>query len=94
MLVANGVLLVVGQNQPPSARQTVWQLLQSLRLTFPGFFITQRITHLYSQLIIWNIEINLIAIAKQYDNMATVAKMKEIVPEYKSNNSIYEKLDK
>jgi FlaA1/EpsC-like NDP-sugar epimerase len=36
----------------------------------------------------------LIDIAKQYDNMATVKKMKEIVPEYKSNNSIYEKLDK
>ena len=35
----------------------------------------------------------LIAIAKQYDNMATVAKMKEIVPEYKSNNSVYEQLD-
>ena len=32
--------------------------------------------------------------AKQYDNMATVRKMKEIVPEYKSNNSIYEQLDK
>ena len=36
----------------------------------------------------------LIAISKQYDDMATVAKMKAIVPEYKSNNSIYEKLDK
>ena len=36
----------------------------------------------------------LIDIAKRYDDMATVAKMKEIVPEYKSNNSIYEKLDK
>ena len=36
----------------------------------------------------------LIDIAKQYDNMATVRKMKEIVPEYKSNNSIYEQLDK
>ena len=35
----------------------------------------------------------LIDIAKQYDNMATVAKMKEIVPEYKSNNSIYVQLD-
>ena len=35
----------------------------------------------------------LIAIAEQYDNMATVKKMKEIVPEYKSNNSIYEQLD-
>jgi hypothetical protein len=33
-------------------------------------------------------------IAKQYDNMAIVKKMKEIVPEYKSNNSVYEVLDK
>ena len=37
---------------------------------------------------------DLIEISKHYDDMATVAKMKEIVPEYKSNNSIYEKLDK
>ena len=37
---------------------------------------------------------DLIDIAKKYDNMATVRKMKEIVPEYKSNNSIYEQLDK
>ncbi len=36
----------------------------------------------------------LIAISKNYDNMATVAKMKQIVPEYKSNNSVYEVLDK
>ena len=36
----------------------------------------------------------LIEISKQYDDMATVAKMKQIVPEYKSNNSVYEKLDK
>ncbi len=36
----------------------------------------------------------LIAISKQYDNMKTVAKMKEIVPEYKSNHSVYEVLDK
>ncbi len=35
----------------------------------------------------------LIKISEQYDDMATVAKMKHIVPEYKSNNSIYEKLD-
>ncbi|MDO4985020.1 MAG: nucleoside-diphosphate sugar epimerase/dehydratase [Prevotella sp.] len=35
----------------------------------------------------------LIEISQQYDDMATVAKMKQIVPEYKSNNSIYEKLD-
>ena len=36
----------------------------------------------------------LIAVSKNYDDMATVKKMKEIVPVYKSNTSIYEKLDK
>ena len=36
----------------------------------------------------------LIDISRQYDDMVTVRKMKEIVPEYKSNNSIYEELDK
>ena len=35
----------------------------------------------------------LVEIAKQCDDMATVKKMKDIVPEYKSNNSVYEKLD-
>ena len=35
----------------------------------------------------------LIKISFGYDNMVTVKKMKEIVPEYKSNNSVYEKLD-
>ena len=37
--------------------------------------------------------LDLIEISKQYDDMATVKKMKEIVPEYKSNNSKYEQLD-
>lgn len=32
-------------------------------------------------------------IAKEFDNMATVKKMKDMVPEYKSNNSVYEVLD-
>jgi FlaA1/EpsC-like NDP-sugar epimerase len=36
----------------------------------------------------------LVEISKHYDDMETVRKMKEIVPEYKSNNSIYEVLDK
>ncbi len=36
----------------------------------------------------------LFVIAKTYEPMATVAKMKEIVPEYISNNSVYTKLDK
>ena len=35
----------------------------------------------------------LIAISRNYDDMATVKKMKEIVPEFKSNNSVYEVLD-
>ena len=37
--------------------------------------------------------LDLIEISKQYDDMATVKKMKEIVPEFNSNNSVYEKLD-
>jgi FlaA1/EpsC-like NDP-sugar epimerase len=32
-------------------------------------------------------------ICENYDKMATVRKMKQIVPEFKSNNSIYEQLD-
>ena len=36
----------------------------------------------------------LVDIAKKFDNMETVRKMKAIVPEYKSNNSVYEVLDK
>ena len=36
----------------------------------------------------------LIEISKRFNDMDTVKKMKEIVPEYKSNNSIYEELDK
>ena len=35
----------------------------------------------------------LIEVSKQYDDMPTVKKMKEIVPEFKSNNSVYEALD-
>ena len=35
----------------------------------------------------------LIEVSKQYDDMLTVKKMKEIVPEFKSNNSVYEALD-
>lgn len=37
---------------------------------------------------------DLVEISKHYDEMATVKKMKEIVPEFKSNNSVYEVLDK
>jgi FlaA1/EpsC-like NDP-sugar epimerase len=37
---------------------------------------------------------DLMAIAQTYDDMAIVRKMKDIVPEFVSNNSIYESLDK
>ena len=37
---------------------------------------------------------DLIALSSRFDDLATVKKMKEIVPEYKSNNSIYEELDR
>lgn len=36
----------------------------------------------------------LVETAKRFDNMEIVRKMKEIVPEYRSNNSVYEVLDK
>ena len=36
---------------------------------------------------------NLITVSQRFDDMKTVQKMKEIVPEYKSKNSIYEQLD-
>jgi len=36
---------------------------------------------------------DLIQTAHHFDNMATVAKMKSIVPEFKSNHSVYEQLD-
>lgn len=36
----------------------------------------------------------LAAISCRFDNMQTVRKMKDIVPEYKSNNSVYDILDK
>ena len=36
----------------------------------------------------------LIALSLEYDDMATVKKMKEIVPEFISNNSVYSVLDK
>lgn len=36
---------------------------------------------------------DLLAISRQYDNMETVRKMKQIVPEYKSQHSVYQQLD-
>ena len=36
----------------------------------------------------------LVEVSGMFDDLATVKKMKEIVPEYVSNNSIYEELDR
>ena len=71
------------------------EVLNELEGTKPSFHEKIRIAEVreydYQEV---NKEIEeLIAISKNYDDMATVAKMKTLVPEYKSNNSIYEKLD-
>ena len=71
------------------------EVLNELEGTKPSFHEKIRIAQVreydYHQV---NHDIDeLIAISQQYDNMATVRKMKDIVPEYISNNSVYEKLD-
>jgi hypothetical protein len=71
-------------------------VLNELEGTKPSFHEKIRIAEVreydYEQV---NKEIeDLIAISKNFDDMETVRKMKAIVPEYKSNNSIYEELDK
>lgn len=71
------------------------EVLNELENTKPSFHDKIRIAEVreydYEEV---NKEIeDLIAISLKYDNMATVKKMKEIVPEYKSSNSIYEQLD-
>lgn len=72
------------------------EVLNELEGTKPSFHEKIRITEVrqydYDE-VNKNIE-ELTEIAKEFENMATVKKMKEIVPEYKSNNSVYEVLDK
>ena len=71
------------------------EVLNSEETTKPSFHEKIRIANVreynYNE-VYCEIE-NLIAISQRFDDMATVKKMKEIVPEYKSKNSIYEKLD-
>ena len=72
------------------------EVLNELEGTKPTFHDKIRIAEVRQydyQMVCEDIE-ELIEIAGHYDNMATVKKMKEIVPEYKSNNSVYEKLDR
>ena len=72
------------------------EVLNELEGTKPTFHEKIRIAEVreydYDEVNRWIGE--LADISRKFDNMATVAKMKAIVPEYKSNNSIYESLDK
>jgi FlaA1/EpsC-like NDP-sugar epimerase len=72
------------------------EVLNELEGTKPSFHEKIRIAEVrqYDYSVVSKDIDELIKIAHQYDKMAIVAKMKAIVPEYKSNNSIYEKLDK
>ena len=72
------------------------EVLNELEGTKPTFHDKIRIAQVreydYEQV---SLEIDeLVEISKQFDDMATVRKMKAIVPEYKSNNSVYEAIDK
>ena len=71
------------------------EVLSDLEGTKPSFHDKIRIAEVreydYDQ-ICRDLE-ELFAISCQFDDMATVRKMKQIVPEFKSNNSIYESLD-
>ena len=71
------------------------EVLNELEGTKPSFHEKIRIAKVreydYSQ-VCRDID-QLVDIAKLYDKMATVRKMKDIVPEYKSKNSVYEVLD-
>ena len=72
------------------------EVLNELEGTKPSFHEKIRIAEVrqYDYKVVSKQIDDLIEISHKYDNMATVAKMKEIVPEYKSNNSVYEMLDK
>ncbi|MBP5377397.1 MAG: polysaccharide biosynthesis protein, partial [Bacteroidaceae bacterium] len=72
------------------------EVLNELEGTKPSFHEKIRIAEVrqYDYNVVSKQIDDLIEISHKYDNMATVAKMKEIVPEYKSNNSVYEVLDK
>ncbi len=72
------------------------EVLNDLEGTKPSFHEKIRIAEVrkYDYIKVCKDIDELIEISRRYDDMETVKKMKEIVPEYKSNNSVYEKLDK
>ena len=71
------------------------EVLNSLENSKPSFNKKIRIAEVrqYDYLEVEKDIEELIRISTCYDNMATVRKMKEIVPEYRSKNSVYEELD-
>ena len=86
MLITDGFLFIVSQNQPSSTRQAVRQLLQCFRFTLPGFFIAQGITHLDSQFVIRDIEIDLITVI--IEEHATVVNVMAIDTEQVNRHKI------
>jgi len=71
------------------------EVLSDQETTKPSFHEKIRIAEVrqYDYAQVRNDIADLVELAMEYDDMATVKKMKEMVPEYKSNNSIYEQLD-
>ncbi len=71
------------------------EVLNDLEKTKPSFHEKIRIAEVreYDYAAVCADIDELAAIANTFDDMSTVKKMKSIVPEYKSNNSIYESLD-
>lgn len=71
------------------------EVLNELEGTKPSFHEKIRIAEVrqYDYKEVNKVIEDLTNIALNFENMETVKKMKEIVPEYKSNNSVYEELD-
>ena len=71
------------------------ELLNVAETTMPSFHDKIRIAKVreYDYKAVCREIDELYAICERYDKMATVKKMKQIVPEFKSNNSVYEQLD-
>jgi len=72
------------------------EVLNDEEITMPTFNKKIKIAQVreydYAEVCNWINE--LIRVSRDYDNMATVKQMKFIVPEYKSQHSVYEALDK
>ena len=72
------------------------EVLNDEEITMPTFNKKIKIAQVreydYAEVCDWINE--LIRVSRDYDNMATVKQMKSIVPEYKSQHSVYEALDK